>query len=114
MLWINCLFRMKEDEMKKLVEQRKREKIEDQKARQRVKDQIEADKAARRQKYGGDAQQPSTAQPAPTTSVPAQQAPKPQKDYSETRLQVIIYYLTIKLAGYPKSFKYNFFILRFD
>jgi len=90
---------MKEDEMKKLVEQRKREKIEDQKARQRVKDQIEADKAARRLKYGGDGQQPSTAQPAapaPSTSVPAQQAPKPQKDYSETRLQVM-YYRALKI-----------------
>lgn len=78
--------------MKKLVEQRKREKIEDQRARQRVRDQIEADKAARKIKFGDG--QPSSAQPPPaipTTSVPAQQAPKPQKDYSETRLQVIVF-----------------------
>lgn len=34
--------------MQKLVEQRRREKLEDQKARERVRAQIEADKQARK------------------------------------------------------------------
>lgn len=40
--------RLQEQEMMKLVEQRRREKIEDQKARERVRAQIEADKQARK------------------------------------------------------------------
>lgn len=40
--------RLQDQEMMKLVEQRRREKIEDQKARERVKAQIEADKQARK------------------------------------------------------------------
>ncbi|XP_028164348.1 UBX domain-containing protein 1-A-like [Ostrinia furnacalis] len=40
--------RLQEQEMTKLVEQRRREKIEDQKARERVRAQIEADKQARK------------------------------------------------------------------
>lgn len=78
--------------MKKLVEQRKREKIEDQKARQRVKEQIEADRAARRLKYG-DGQVASSTSTNTTTSAPAPapapaQVAKPQRDYNETRLQI--------------------------
>lgn len=77
--------------MKKLVEQRKREKLEEKLARQRVREQIEQDKIARRAKFGiaaptdGAEQQPATA----TAVLPHQRMPpQPAKDYAETRLQV--------------------------
>lgn len=41
--------RIEEEEMKKIVEQRKREKQEDRMARDKIRAQIEADKAARRE-----------------------------------------------------------------
>ena len=40
-------FRMEEQEMKKIAEERRREKMEDRLARERVKKQIEADKIVR-------------------------------------------------------------------
>jgi len=81
--------------MKKLVEQRKREKLEEKLARQRVREQIEQDKIARRAKFGtaaptdGMQQQPVTAagELTPQQSSPAVQS---AKDYSHTRLQVQI------------------------
>lgn len=45
--------RMEELEMKKILEQRKREKQEEKDARDRVKAQIEADRAARKAKMSG-------------------------------------------------------------
>lgn len=41
--------RVEEEEMKKIVEQRKREKQEDREARDKIRAQIESDKAARRE-----------------------------------------------------------------
>lgn len=75
--------------MKKLMEQRKREKAEEKEARQRVKAQIEADKAARRAKAaaeGGANQSVNVA----TSSLPATSSSSTmhRKDYTETRLQV--------------------------
>lgn len=72
-------------EMKKLVEQRKREKEEEKLARQRVKDQIEQDRLARKAKFSG--------QPMETSPVlPPQeilQCPKaPLATYSEVTLQI--------------------------
>lgn len=83
------LFRLEDEEIKKIVEQRKREKEEEKRARDRVKAQIEADKAARRAKFGGEVNaivkpaevQPS--QPAQSNVVPTQ-----PKDYTQTRIQV--------------------------
>lgn len=77
--------------MKKLVEQRKREKLEEKLARQRVREQIEQDKIARRAKFGittptdGAQQQPATAVVIPTLQPMTSQ---PAKDYAQTRLQV--------------------------
>jgi hypothetical protein len=85
---------LEEDEMKKLVEQRKREKLEEKLARQRVREQIEQDKIARRAKFGGIAptdvtQQQSVAGPAVQQHMPPA-ASQPAKDYVQTRLQVEI------------------------
>ncbi|XP_046388786.1 UBX domain-containing protein 1-B [Ischnura elegans] len=80
--------RIEEEEMKKIVELRKREKMEEKLARQRVKDQIEEDKAARRKKFGmggGAAPEPAPPTPAPTASP----CPAPaQRNYNETKLQI--------------------------
>lgn len=88
-----CNIRLEEDEMKKLVEQRKREKLEEKLARQRVREQIEQDKIARRAKFGGTTptdgtQQPPAAEPAVQQHMPP--ASQPAKDYVQTRLQVEI------------------------
>lgn len=84
-------YRLEELEMKKLLEQRKREKAEEKEARQRVRAQIEADKAARRAKVAAESGQPvnSTAVSSPTTS--SSSTTHHRKDYSETKLQVFIY-----------------------
>lgn len=74
--------------MRKLLEQRKREKEEEKEARQRVRAQIEADKAARRAKAAAESGQLVN---TPTCSLPATSSPSTthhRKDYSETRLQV--------------------------
>jgi hypothetical protein len=84
---------LEEDEMKKLVEQRKREKLEEKLARQRVREQIEQDKIARRAKFGGVAPtDPTQQQPAPGPVVQQNMPPvsQPTKDYVQTRLQVEI------------------------
>ena len=74
--------------MRKITEEKRREKLEDKVARQRVKDQIEADKLARREKLAaarGEAPPPVVAAPpvvvAPTT-------PAVKKTYDECRIQV--------------------------
>lgn len=76
--------------MKKLVEQHKREKLEEKMARQRVKEQIEQDKIARRAKFGISAPTDGTQQlpVTPSAELAPQQASQPTKDYSQTRLQV--------------------------
>lgn len=73
--------------MKKLLEQRKREKAEEKEARQRVRAQIEADKAARRAKAAAESGQPVNSAPVslPTSSSSTTHH---RKDYSETKLQV--------------------------
>lgn len=69
--------------MKKLLDERKREKEEEKLARQRVKEQIEADKAARRAK--ADAEKALAASPfAPSSSTSTY-----RKEYNDTKLQVI-------------------------
>lgn len=75
---------MEELEMKKIMEQRKREKEEEKQARNRVKQLIEADKLARKNKQAGEAPAaapPVTVIPSPTVSVTP-------KDYTETKIQV--------------------------
>lgn len=96
---------MEDLEMKKILEQRKRDKEEDRVARERVRKQIEADKAARRAKASAE----SGEIPAPIVS-PIQTAPSAQKrDYTETKLQVNKYY-----HSHWKTYIYIFiFILYF-
>lgn len=90
--------------MKKLIEQRKKEKEEEFRARQRVKEQIEADKLARKAKSAGNQQQhgPVEAKPEPV-AAPAQK--KPAASYTDVKLQIrlldgkwILYRLQNKLA----------------
>lgn len=68
--------------MRKLLEERKREKEEEKLARQKVKEQIEADKAARRAK--ANAKRALTAVITPSSSTSTY-----RKEYNDTRLQVI-------------------------
>lgn len=96
--------RLQEQEMKEIAETRRREKVEDKKARDRVKAQIEADKIARRAKFGpqdGSAEQ--IAPPPPKPIEPAAPAePAVKKDYKETKLQVTHSFTTseYKLLNY--------------
>lgn len=69
--------------MRKLLEERKREKEEEKLARQKVKEQIEADKVARRAK--ANAKRALTESP-PT---PSSSTSTYRKEYNDTRLQVI-------------------------
>lgn len=68
--------------MKKLLEERKREKEEEKLARQRVKEQIEADKAARRAKANAEKiVTESLSTPSSSTNIY-------RKEYNDTKLQV--------------------------
>lgn len=73
--------------MKKLIEQRKKEKEDEFRARQRVKEQIEADKLARKAKFAGNQQQDGPVEAKPeSVAVPAQK--KPAALYTDVRLQI--------------------------
>lgn len=104
--------RMEEIEMKKIVDQRKREKEEEKAARDRVRAQIEADKAARkarwephltnvklsanlnnsyREAHNSPAAQLSDAVPSvssTTTATTPTGVKSPPREYTETRIQV--------------------------
>ncbi|KAH8402843.1 hypothetical protein KR222_002661 [Zaprionus bogoriensis] len=86
--------RMEEIEMKKIVDQRKREKEEEKAARDRVRAQIEADKAARKarelkQSPGGTLLSDAVPSVSSTTTATSPTAVKsPPRDYTETRIQV--------------------------
>lgn len=83
--------RLQEQEMKEIAETRRREKIEDRLARERVKAQIEADKIARRAKFGQqDGSSEQIAPPKPSEPA-APVEPAVKKDYKETKLQVKFY-----------------------
>lgn len=84
--------KLAELEMKKIAEQRRRDKMEEKLARQKVKEQIEKDKRERAAKFtkqnqtSASAAASSTVASTPPTSQPA--APTEKKDYTETRLQI--------------------------
>lgn len=78
------IVRLEEEEMKKLVDQRKREKEEERLARERVKAQIEADRAARRAKQTGAEPPPPLVQIQPV----CQNNAVPVRDYAQTKIQV--------------------------
>ena len=76
---------IEEQEIKKMAEQRRREKQEEGEAKAKVLAQLEADKAARRAERDAAKNQ----QQSQPTSVPAQpQQPAVKKDYTEARLQI--------------------------
>ncbi|XP_063359424.1 UBX domain-containing protein 1 [Cydia amplana] len=79
--------RLQEQEMQKLVEQRRREKIEDQKARERVRAQIEADKQARKLAAAGQPIPEAAPAPAPAPAA-APAAPVPRPSYEQARIQL--------------------------
>ncbi|XP_011195795.2 UBX domain-containing protein 1 [Zeugodacus cucurbitae] len=81
--------RMEELEMKKIVDQRKREKAEEKAARDRVRAQIEADKAARKAREQNQAE-PASPVTSPTVTSPASTSTVKvsPKDYTQTRIQV--------------------------
>ncbi|KAM9375691.1 UBX domain-containing protein 1 isoform 1-T2 [Pholidichthys leucotaenia] len=84
--------KLQDDEMKKIAEQRRREKMEDKLARQRVKEKIARDREERAQKFGGGAPVSTAASSQPTPpspSSPTGQGPPPtKKEYDESRIQV--------------------------
>ncbi|XP_055546267.1 UBX domain-containing protein 1 [Wyeomyia smithii] len=81
--------KLEEQEMKKVMDQRRREKMEEKAARERVKAQIEADKAARKAKQSGE----PVASPVPSSTVSssgelAATKPTTTKSYTNTRIQI--------------------------
>jgi hypothetical protein len=79
--------RREEDEMKKIAEANRREKIETQLAKQRAIDQIEADKRARRERAAAEKSGGVVGDvPAPKPQHVA--APQPTRQYDECNLQV--------------------------
>ncbi|KAM3866499.1 UBX domain-containing protein 1 [Diretmus argenteus] len=85
--------KLQDDEMKKLADHRRKEKMEDKMAKQRVKEKIARDREERAQKFGGGgpssmaAPPPPPAEPSP--SSPTSQGPPPtKKEYDECRIQV--------------------------
>ena len=81
---------MADQEIRKIAEERIRDKKENQLAKERVKAQIEQDKKDRkereaREKGETSASSTSTVNPISSTTVPTA---TPSKDYSETRLQI--------------------------
>ncbi|XP_058451710.1 UBX domain-containing protein 1 [Malaya genurostris] len=80
--------KMEEQEMKKVMDQRRREKMEEKAARERVKAQIEADKAARKAKQTGESANSPSSAPATSTTTPTQSTPAAPRNYSNTRIQI--------------------------
>lgn len=78
--------KIEDQEMLKLVAERKREKEDERLARERVKAQIEADRLARREKEKGN-QSIELAEPSQSVSVSGSSS-QPQKNYEKTRLQL--------------------------
>lgn len=83
-------FRMQENEMKRLAEERRKEKQEDKLARQRVKEQIERDRQARREKDLRGSQGAAAAPPEPKPQPAPAAQPAQKKDYAQARLQVLL------------------------
>jgi len=81
--------RLEDENIKKIMDERKREKQEEKVARDRVKAQIEADKLARKKLFG---QMSEKEQPKDVTPISVLGPQKQEKDYKETKLQVIIFH----------------------
>lgn len=77
---------LQRDEMKKIAEERRREKLETQRAKDRVKAQIEADRQARRER---EAEARGESLPAaPAAPVPKVVPSGEKRNYDETRIQI--------------------------
>lgn len=87
------------------MDERKREKQEEKVARDRVKAQIEADKLARKKLFG---QVSGEEQPKPVAPIITPTPLKQSKDYTETKLQVLIFILT---HHYLDMIQLNFFFV---
>ena len=89
---VAVLIRQDEEEIRKLAEEKRREKLEDKKARQRVMEQIAADKEARRVKLAqarGETLPEAAATPAPPAPA-SQPTTAAKKSYDECRIQVLL------------------------
>ncbi|CDQ83633.1 UBX domain-containing protein 1 [Oncorhynchus mykiss] len=83
--------KLQEDEMKKMVDLRQREKNDDKMAKQRVRDKIARDREERALKFGGGSSSTALTSPSaegPPSSPPSQGPPPAKKDYNECRIQV--------------------------
>lgn len=78
----NARQKLQEEEIKHMVEMKKREKMEDKMARQRILDEIERDKKARLEKFGGAQNIAPVAAPAPVQTSTITQI------FDECRLQI--------------------------
>jgi len=74
-------------QMKKLADQRRREKEEDRIAKQKIREEIEKDKRDRAARFAKQSPAPAAAAPAATAAAPAAAA-APKKDYDSCRLQI--------------------------
>jgi hypothetical protein len=82
-----CFSRREEDEMKKIAEANRREKVETQLAKQRAIEQIEADKRARRERAAAE-KSGGTVGDVPAEKPQHVAAPQPTRQYDECNLQV--------------------------
>uniref|UniRef100_A0A8C6U4X3 UBX domain protein 1 n=1 Tax=Neogobius melanostomus TaxID=47308 RepID=A0A8C6U4X3_9GOBI len=81
--------KLQDDDMKKLADQRRKEKMEDKLARQRVKDKIARDREERAQKFGGGTSFSATPTSQQSPTSPTGQGPPPTKrEYDESRIQI--------------------------
>ncbi|VVC41569.1 Ubiquitin-related domain,Zinc finger C2H2-type,UBX domain,Ubiquitin-associated domain,UBA-like [Cinara cedri] len=76
--------KLEDENIKKIMDERKREKQEEKVARDRVKAQIEADKLARKKLFSQVSGEEQLKQVTPVALSPQ----KPLKDYTETKLQI--------------------------
>jgi len=79
---------IQEQEIKKMAEQRRREKEEDRAAKAKVLAQIEADKAARRAEREAAKNPAAASSQAASAPPPVAAQPAVKKDYSEAKLQI--------------------------
>ncbi|XP_077286057.1 UBX domain-containing protein 1 [Arctopsyche grandis] len=81
--------RLQDQEMMKIIEQRRRDKVEDQKAKDRVRQQIQADKEARRlASQGVTNPEPVTVSPIAAPPAPAMSPTKPSPTSARLQLRL--------------------------
>lgn len=74
--------------MRKLVEQRKREKEEERLAKQRVREKIEADKLARKAKFSSTPVVDHASPCVPIIPAPSSVSERKPQNYTEVKLQI--------------------------